>query len=161
MEWIKIIAAFLSGGLAGTVLQIFIKRGKVIYDNSHIKFNYFINGRTQIHHILSFELDIQFINTSGNQIILKDFKGRYYNSDDFYDLVVSELNILPAFIMEPKIVKTFSLTFRNKIDKSDFSMLYIADGTAYFELSYINNGKLQKVFIHGDQFTMSQNWVAE
>jgi hypothetical protein len=160
MEWIRIIVAFLSGGLAGAIFQTILKRGKVIYDNSHVNFQYYVNEQTAIQYIGHFNLDIQFINTSGNQIILKDFIGRFYNGSEFRDLLVDNARIPPARIMEPKVVKLLNFIFTPVEGDNAFSMLYLLDDTAYFELSYVVKGKTKKNIIPGSQFNLLKGWLA-
>lgn len=97
------IISFIGGGVAVYLLELARKTGKLKLNDINVKLYYLRFENQTINNI---KIELQFINLSGYQRILKDFKIRFYDGEKNFPLRFENYNINPADIIQAKEVKT-------------------------------------------------------
>ncbi|MGH2648733.1 MAG: hypothetical protein ACRDE8_14245, partial [Ginsengibacter sp.] len=96
MAWVALFVGLFGGGIIADFINQIRKRGKIELNEFNAKLFY---REFQLHNFIStFSLDLQFINSSGHQEIIKDIKARFYTGANFIPLQFENFNTKPADI---------------------------------------------------------------
>ncbi len=149
--WKIIIAAVLGSSVLGNIIQWLQKKGTVFVNGTAVKMNF--TSQWEINYIKNFNINLQLINTSGNQRILKDLKAVYYDGTGYIPLHFQNFNIDPAGVISAKDVKCLefnSLPFLVESEKVPWEK--INSNAAFIEISFNLKGRNRKLFIYGNDF---------
>ncbi|MEO9146280.1 MAG: hypothetical protein ABI237_12070 [Ginsengibacter sp.] len=100
---LSLISSAIGGGVFVYLLELARKTGKLKLNDINIKLYYLCFENQTINNI---KIELQFINLSGYQRIIKDFKIRFYDGENNFPLRFENNNINPADIIPAKEVKT-------------------------------------------------------
>lgn len=142
-----LIVTGIGGGLIVFLLELLLKRGKIKIDNYSLKASYYHTNDFQ-NNITQFDLDIQFINTSGNNKIINNISAVYFDGQKSHDLVFEGYNVPPAGVIESKQVKCLQFKLRPSIG---YARLPIEE-TFYVIINYTLGKKLHQIRINGHEF---------
>jgi hypothetical protein len=97
------IISFIGGGVAVYVVELARKTGKLKLNDINVKLYYLRFENQTINNI---KIELQFINLSGYQRIIKDIKIKFFDGEKYSLLRFENYNINPAEIIQAKEVKT-------------------------------------------------------
>jgi len=132
-----VIGTVAGGGLIIYAFNKWDKMGATILD-SHAGDYYYKNIFGE-HIINKFVINLQFINKSGYDRIIKIKNSKYYDGEILHDLFIDSDIITPAEKIEPKAVKLIKATFypSNEI----IAPIPVLNEYSYLEIRYIVNSK--------------------
>jgi hypothetical protein len=147
MDTLMIIVTAAGGGLLVFLFELLLKRGSIKIDNYHLKTSYHHTANFQ-NNITQFDLDIQFINSSGHTKIINNISATYFDGQENHHLLFEGYNVPPAGVVEQKQVKC--LQFRLRPNKG-IARLPIGE-PHYVIVDYNIGSKSHVLRIEGNEF---------
>lgn len=127
---------FASGSALTLLFEYFRNRGKACLSEQNLTCS--IRTLQLRNLIVDFELDLQFINTSGNQKIISSISASMYDGHEYVPLAFEGHNIMPSDILEARKVKTMKYRLRTPFHNTPMPL--ISDGM-HVVINYSINGK--------------------
>ena len=103
MNLFSLISSAIGGGVVVYLLELARKAGKLKLNDINIKLFYLRFENQTVNNI---KIELQFINLSGFQRIIKDLKITFFDGEKNFPLRFENYNINPADIIQAKEVKT-------------------------------------------------------
>ncbi len=142
------------------ILNLFFKwllnKGKIVLNSYSLSLVYrYENLNSYIHHFI---LELQFINNSGLQVIVKDFSVRFYDGAEWHKLMIGDSNISFAEKIEAKSPKNFRLELFPQTNNIDVPLINIGSRTAHLEFLYKIFNKNHSEFINEIKLIEDENY---
>lgn len=156
-EWATLLVGFLSGGALIGIVNWISKKGEVKLDKYYVQLNY---RRSDLDNfITNVVLELQFINSSGHQIILKDFSAKFNHAGKTQELIFKGYNVAPADILEAKKVKDIQFILLPLSENISLPLFDIAEDNFNLEINYLLNNKKKNIIIKGGEIKVADQTV--
>jgi hypothetical protein len=136
--------SLLGGGLIVYLFEFFAKRGKIVVDSYSLTLTHLHTSDYKQFVIIKFELDIQFINSSGYSKIVNNLTAKFFDSQNIHTLQFYGHNVPPAAVIEAK--QTECLQF-DLVAKQHNFYCPAKPQDFYVEVDFNINGKAEKLKI--------------
>jgi hypothetical protein len=149
------ILSFLGGGLVVFFLEWYSRRGKTTINSYNLRINHRILPGF-INQIVNLILDIQFINTSGDQTIVKNLSATFYDGTQSHEMNFVNHNVAPAFVVSERKAETFQYELSFLDLNILLPLLAMLNGEVSLTLRYTINEKDFELKILGTEMQVIQ-----
>lgn len=154
--WINIFSqVFLGSGFLLFLVKLWIdKRGKVSIIQRYLKV-YFVN-RNRVGLLEDFLLELTFSNTTKTSVVISDFKIRFYDGKQYYDLYFEGFNLPPIIRVEANNKFDLSYKLLPRLTNILNPMLWINEDIAFLEIKYKIKNKQKTEFINSSDIYLEE-----
>jgi hypothetical protein len=135
-NWVGIITqGFIGSGLLVFIVNYLIeKKGKVSIIQRYLKV-YYVN-RNKVGLLEDFLLELTFSNTTKTSVVISDFKIRFYDGKQYFELYFEDFNLSPTIRVEATNKFDLSYKLLPRITNILNPMLWIIEDIAFLEIKY-------------------------
>lgn len=151
MKWLEIVALLFGGGGVGIIIERILKMGDIKITYAIAASYYYFEMNSYLNYFI---LDIQIMNTSGDQKLIDNLVCRFFDGSSYKNLGFENYTIPPAAVLKARAVENMKFKLLTYEKKTEFPLLPVSDGTAFIEITY-NLGKHKNSYIlGGNAFSM-------
>jgi len=152
---VKIIQGFLGSGFLVFLVKLWIdKRGKVSIIQRYLKV-YYVN-RNRVGLLEDFLLELTFSNTTKTPVVISDFKIRFYDGKQYFDLYFEDFNLSPIIRVEANNKFDLSYKLLPRLTNILNPMLWINEGIAFLEIKYKIKNKQKTEFLNSSDIYLEE-----
>ena len=159
MEWVSLAIGLFGGGLIVYFLDWLRNRGDITLDSYDLSLYYYIEQT--MNYLLRFQVDLQFINSSGRQEVINNFSARFFDGENFMEIYFGDYTVPPADVIEPRHVKCIHFTLYTAGQKNEVPMLAIYENSSFLEISYRVKNKKRVIVIKGNDMRLLQTYLPQ
>jgi hypothetical protein len=155
-QMFTLISGLLGGGIFVKLYEEFQKKGKIKIDESFANLHYEENSVDVQKYLIYITLELLFVNTSSHQKVIKIESVRFYDGENWSNLIFNNHNTSLTKVLSGNNVKCLMYQLHFPQAAINFPLFAIKKDTAYVEIKYKIGEKRNVHFIQGKHFNSKE-----